>query len=141
MSFRGSGFGRACNSGSLFERGKARRLNCIEKNELRPLNALFKPNAASHATSQADKMPDIPPFVLNEDPERVNDTQTALITGVVASVHLVALVIFATRSFIRLVVLKSPGIQDAFMGIATVSFRNSLRRLPRLTMGGLGYNG
>ena len=59
----------------------------------------------------------------------MNDTQTALITGVIAAVHLVALVVFVTRSFIRLVVLKSPGIQDVFMGIATVSRCDSRPRL------------
>lgn len=62
-----------------------------------------------------------PPFVLNEDPGRVNDTQTPMITGVITALHLIALLFVIIRSYIRLVVLKSPGIQDALMAIAVVS--------------------
>lgn len=62
-----------------------------------------------------------PPFVLNEDPKRVNDTQTPMITGVITAVHVVALIFVFTRTYIRFVVLRSPGIQDGLMILSAVS--------------------
>ena len=62
-----------------------------------------------------------PPFVLNEDPERVGDSQAPMITGVITAVHLVALIFVILRAYIRFVILRSPGIQDGLMILSAVS--------------------
>lgn len=83
-----------------------------------------------------------PPFVSNEDPERVNDTQTAMITGVITSVHFIAVVFVLTRSYIRLIILKSPGLQDALMGVAVVSPLQRIHLLDNQSLGTEeGYQG
>ncbi|RGP66588.1 integral membrane [Fusarium longipes] len=60
-------------------------------------------------------MPAPPPFVVNTDPERVAESQTALIIGVIAAVNFVALSVVAARTYTRLVISKSPGTQDVLM--------------------------
>ncbi|KAI6778522.1 uncharacterized protein J7T54_005046 [Emericellopsis cladophorae] len=62
-----------------------------------------------------------PPFVLNEDPERVKETQTAMIIGVITAVHSIALLAVVVRTYIRLVILRSPGVQDALMVISAIT--------------------
>ncbi|KAJ4087137.1 hypothetical protein NW760_013784 [Fusarium oxysporum] len=61
-------------------------------------------------------MPAPPPsFVVNTNPERVAESQTALIIGVIAAVNLLALVVVAARTYTRLAISKSPGAQDVLM--------------------------
>ncbi|KAL4724536.1 hypothetical protein ACLX1H_007977 [Fusarium chlamydosporum] len=60
-------------------------------------------------------MPAPPPFVVNTDPKRVAESQTALIIGVITAVNFVALTVVAARTYTRLVISKSPGAQDVLM--------------------------
>lgn len=68
-------------------------------------------------------------FVVNTNPERVAESQTALIIGVIAAVNLLALVVVAARTYTRLAISKSPGAQDVLMVLSAVSFPNGPRQL------------
>ncbi|KAF5001228.1 hypothetical protein FGRMN_1171 [Fusarium graminum] len=60
-------------------------------------------------------MPAPPTFVVNTDPERVAESQTALIVGVITAANLLALLVVGARTYTRLAISKSPGVQDALM--------------------------
>ncbi|KAF5675192.1 integral membrane protein [Fusarium heterosporum] len=63
-----------------------------------------------------------PPSVVNKDPERVAESQTALIVGVITTVNLLALLVVGARTYIRVVISKSPGVQDALMVLSAIPY-------------------
>lgn len=75
-------------------------------------------------------MPAPPPFVVNTDPKRVAESQTALIIGVITAVNFVALTVVAARTYTRLVISKSPGAQDVLMVLSAVRCYCRCRQLP-----------
>ncbi|KAH7242680.1 hypothetical protein BKA59DRAFT_530465 [Fusarium tricinctum] len=59
-------------------------------------------------------MPAPPPsFVVNKNPERIAESQTALIIGINTTANILALAVVAARTYTRLVISKAPGAQDA----------------------------
>ncbi|KAI6753957.1 hypothetical protein HG530_013133 [Fusarium avenaceum] len=61
-------------------------------------------------------MPAPPPsFVVNKNPERIAESQTALIIGIIATANILALAVVAAKTYTRLVISKAPGAQDALM--------------------------
>ncbi|KAL6918487.1 hypothetical protein FSST1_009982 [Fusarium sambucinum] len=60
-------------------------------------------------------MPAPPPFVVNTDPKRVAESQTALIVGVITTINFLALAVVAARTYTRLIISKSLGAQDVLM--------------------------
>jgi hypothetical protein len=68
-------------------------------------------------------MPAPPPFVVNTDPERVAESQTALIVGIITTINFLAIAVVAARTYTRLAISKSPGAQDVLMVLSVVSLQ------------------
>jgi hypothetical protein len=57
---------------------------------------------------------------VNLDPERAAESNLARILGITTTFHGIALIIVILRMYTRVYLLKAPGRDDIFMGIAAV---------------------
>jgi hypothetical protein len=69
-------------------------------------------------------MPSPPAFVVNTNPERVAESHTALIIGVIATANILALAVVAAKTYTRLFISKASGAQDALMVLSAVGFHS-----------------